>query len=631
LIRYSSPGDTIIMKRQVICCATLLAILTALSPANAATYYAKPGGSGSTCGATNECSVGTAAGKASAGDTVILRDGNYGKSSLSPANSGNESAWITFQADENATPIFEGGGVGNSTSQYIKYIGIVSRYNQYGGFGNGWIASCNNNTSTSNGYLQYINCIADGNGINGIAHYCATGLLIQQSILAHNGNGADSWSSAVNLYGVTGGTSANIVRETVSFDTIDTSSTHSSSGKATDGSGFILDQGSQGATFINNVGFENGGSCIRLTNSANSMIVNNTCYGNGKDPLALYNDEILYSDATSRTGASLLNNVIVVTTTGKSAIGNASGITQASNVTNATASSFVGVPGAANVDFNLTSSAATLVDKGGTSNAPTSDIGFDPKCIKQGTLSGSNLPSWLSPSSLPSWWTYVIDYAYIQQQGGVAKCFGPRTRTGAPDIGAFEYNGSPGTGGTPGIGGTPGTGGSPGTGGATATGGVIASGGATPTGGTTSAAATGGKAGTGGMNATGGSVVGTAAGGATAKGGAQGAGGGLNAGGSLGITGGTTAATGGALASGGDAVGSGGSAGTAGDPGTENAGGAGGTITSTNSGGCSCRVVGQPPSSRSMAGLGVLGLMLVGRLRRRGAIHRALHVPPRTM
>ena len=619
------------MKQSVIFSAALLATLTTASFANAAIYYAKPGGAGSTCGATSECSVGTAAGKAGAGDTVILRDGNYGNTSLSPANSGNASAWIAFQADEGATPIFEGGGVGSSTSQYIKYIGIVSRYSRWGGFGNGWIASCNNNTSTSNGYLQYINCIADGNGVNGIAHYCATGLLIQQSIIAHNGNADDSWSSAVNVYGVTGGTSANIIRETVSFDTIDTSSIHSSSGKATDGSGFILDQKSEGATFVNNLGFENGGSCIRLTNSPNSLIVNNTCYGNGKDPLALYNDEILYSDNASRTGASLLNNAIVVTTTGKNAIGNAGGVTQTNNVTNAPAADFVAVPGATNIDFNLTSSATTLIDKGTTSNAPINDIGFDPKCITKGTLSGSNLPSWLAPSSLPSWWTYVIDYEYIQQIGGVAKCFNPRTRTSTPDIGAFEYNGMPGLGGAPGTGGASGIGGAASTGGVPATGGVTATGGSRATGGTTSviatggttrAVATGGTAGAGGMNATGGSVVATASGGANARGGAMGTGGVPNAGGALGNTGGTTVATGGARATGGGAavggtIGAGGSVGVAGDTGTEIAGGAGGAGTSTDGGGCSCLVAGQHRSSRSVAGLGLLGLLLVGSMRRR--------------
>jgi len=576
------------MKQPIIFCSPLLATLTTLSLANAATYYAKPGGTGSTCGSTSECSLGTAAGKAGAGDTVILRDGNYGKTSLSPPNSGNSSAWITFQADTGATPIIDGAGVGSSTSQYLRFVGIVSRFSQYGGFGNGYSAAC---AQAQNGNMQYINCIADGNGINGIAHYCAGGLLIQQSILAHNGNGTSSWSSAVNLYGVTGGTTANIVKETIAFDTIDTSSTHSSTGKATDGSGFILDEYSQGATFINNIGFENGGSCIRLTNSSNSLIVNNSCYGNGKDPLALYNDEILYSDAASRTGASLLNNVIVVTTTGKNAIGNGTGITQSNNVTNATAASFVSVPGAANVDLNLTSSATTLIDKGTTSNAPTGDIGFDPKCIKQGTVSGSGIPTWLT--SPPSWWTYVIDYAYIQQIGGVAKCFNPRTRTSTPDIGAFEYNGTvTSTGGAPGTGGTTSTSSTMNTGGTTS---ATATGGKAATGGTTSVTATGG------VNNTGGSNVVSATGG-----------------GGIGLT------TGGALAIGGDssvggAVGTGGSVGSAGDSSTAGADSTGGAGTSTDAGSCSCRVTGQRSNSTSLAGLGLLGMLVMRTLRRRQA------------
>ncbi len=597
------------MKQSIIFCSPLLTILATASLASATTYYAKPGGTGTTCGATSECSLGTAAGKAGAGDTVILRDGNYGETSLSPPNSGNSSAWITFQADAGATPIIDGAGVGSSTSQYLRFVGIVSRYNQYGGFGNGYSSAC---AQAQNGNMQYIDCIADGNGINGIAHYCAGGLLIQQSILAHNGNGTSSWSSAVNLYGVTGGTSSNIVRETVSFDTIDTSSTHSSSGKATDGSGFILDEYSQGATFVNNIGFENGGSCIRLTNSSNSLLVNNTCYGNGKDPLALYNDEILYSDAASRTGASLINNVIVVTTTGKNAIGAATGVTQTNNVTNVPASYFVSVPGAANIDFNLTSAATTLIDKGTTSNAPTNDIGFDPKCIKQGTLSGSNLPSWLT--SPPSWWTYVIDYAYIQQIGGVAKCFNPRTRTAVPDVGAFEYNGtaaggSPGTGGAPSTGGMAnGTGGTPGTGGvANATGGKVATGGMT------------------GVTTTGGSAVVAVTGGANANGGSPLTGGTPNTGGLMNAnTGGMGLATGGAVAMGGNssvagAPATGGSLGSAGDSSTDTAGAAntGGAGSSTDAGSCSCRIAGLRSNSTSLAGLGLLGLSIMRTLRRR--------------
>ena len=49
------------------------------------------------------------------------------------------------------------------------------------------------------------------------------------------------------------------------------------------------------------------------------------------------------------------------------------------------------------------------------------------------------------------WWTTGVDYAYIASVGGVAGCFHPNARPvgSAPDIGAYEYGGTPvaGTGG----------------------------------------------------------------------------------------------------------------------------------------------------------------------------------------
>ena len=56
----------------------------------------------------------------------------------------------------------------------------------------------------------------------GITFYNATGLLIDQSIVAHNGNGSSSWSSGVNLFHVSGDFTTNIVRRTVSFESAST-------------------------------------------------------------------------------------------------------------------------------------------------------------------------------------------------------------------------------------------------------------------------------------------------------------------------------------------------------------------------------------------------------------------------
>jgi glycine cleavage system aminomethyltransferase T len=51
-----------------------------------------------------------------AGDTVVLMDGVYDRS-LYVVNSGTADAWITFEADQCATPIVQGPGVGPTVDQ----------------------------------------------------------------------------------------------------------------------------------------------------------------------------------------------------------------------------------------------------------------------------------------------------------------------------------------------------------------------------------------------------------------------------------------------------------------------------------------------------------------------------------
>ncbi|KYF65047.1 hypothetical protein [Sorangium cellulosum] len=72
--------------------------------------------------------------------------------------------------------------------------------------------------------------------------------------------------------------------------------------------------------------------------------------------------------------------------------------------------------------------ATQLVDAGTSTSAPTDDIGFDPRCLKQ--QSGQPV----------AWWQYAPDYAYIASVGGVEGCFRPvaRPQGSAPDIGAYE-------------------------------------------------------------------------------------------------------------------------------------------------------------------------------------------------
>ena len=405
-------------------CFVVLSARTAWS----AEYYASPSGSGDGS-LGSPFSLFQAANTAQAGDTVYLRGGVY-SGTLRPTNSGTSDAWITFAAYPGELPIFDGAGsggtgVGSSTAQYLRFIGIVARNYSSTGFGNGWTsASC---SPLSNGNLEFINVIAEGNGINGIAFYCASGVLVERSIILHNGNQEPSWSSGVNLFSVKGTAANNIVRQSISFENIDISSNR------TDGSGFILDQGSVGAIFENNIGFRNGGSCIRLTNSPNSNLVNNTCFDNGIDPNVLYHDEIFYSDSNSRSGA-LIRNTVAVASSGNEALWGEAGVTLQNNVfvdDSGPADFFVSPSGL--LDFNLTTDASQLIDQG-TGAAPATDVGFDPKCLRQ------------EDGQAVSWWQYTIDYDYIEGIGGVAACFEPRTRSGALDIGAYEY--AAGSGGT---------------------------------------------------------------------------------------------------------------------------------------------------------------------------------------
>ncbi len=434
-----------------------IALLTTLAPTSAlgATYYASPNGNGDGTSEDSPASVSSAVNSAQPGDTVYFRAGLYSgwSGTIHPVRSGTADAWITFEAYPGELPIFDTGGVGSGTHEYLRYVGLVSRNGSSGGFGNGWTDG--NCSQMSNSNIQYINCIADNNGINGIAHYCASGVLIKQSIIAHNGNQDPSWSSGVNLFAVQGSPDSNVVEQCVSFENLDIS-THKS-----DGSGFILDQNSTGATFVNNIGFRNGGSCIRITNSPNAQIINNTCVNNGVDPNVDYHDEIFFSDQTSRTGALLRNN-LCIPTDGQRGLAMGDGVPSENNEFSGTTSMLVSATGT--LDFHLADGASPIDAAASGPPTPVEDIGFDWRCIKE--ASGQAV----------SWWSYAVDYDYIESIGGVAACFNPGARPSAPDIGAYEFGATTPTGGA---GGTPTTGGAPVTGGGgSVTGGAFTTGGA---------------------------------------------------------------------------------------------------------------------------------------------------------
>jgi hypothetical protein len=480
---------------------SLTFVLAAAPVARAATYYVATTGDdglpGSMALPFKTIAKGVAALKAP-GDMLYIRGGTYA-GSINPTVSGTAAAWITFAAYPGELPILDGTGVSNVQNgfeptnvavQYVRVSGIAARNWATGGFSNGF--------NFPSSHIEIRNCIADGNGVNGIAFYKASGVLIQGNIVAHNGNMLPSWSSGVNLYTVTGTSQDNIVRGNVSFENVDISSNHS------DGSGFILDQNSTGALFDSNIAFGNGGSCIRITNSSGAHIVNNSCFHDGVDPANAFTvHEIFFSDATSRTNLLVSNNLAA-------AIAGRMGASQTTGtgstfrtnlfVDNGGPTPFFMGPGAA--DFRVTAGSSTVIDQGDAGDAGPNDIGFDPRCIK--TQSGQAIARW----------QFAPDYTYIASVGGVAACFnpGPRSNGAAPDLGAYETGNTVGTG----QGGASGAGGAAGSSGA---GGATGGGGRGGTSGTTGAGgAAGAQGGAGGRAGTSGSGAGGAAGAAGAAG-----------------------------------------------------------------------------------------------------------------
>ena len=299
-------------------CSVVLAALALAPPAGAATWYMPTGTAQTDCTSrADACTLATATAAAVAGDTVVLMDGVY-QEPLSAQNSGTASAWITFQADECATPIIEGPGVGPTDDDPDSGVAprrpstsASSGWCRAGwsaGFSNGWTGGVDSGV-VSNGHWEIESCIAYSNGRTGFTFFSASDFHLKNSISAHNGSSTvASWSSGVTLFEATG---TNLVEGNVSFENTD-------SQKHTDGSGFIVDEGSNGATFVDNLAFGNSGSCLRLTRSSGTRFINNTCYRNsqfGSMATGPSNPGELYFTNAGVTvqGVTFMNNVIVGT------------------------------------------------------------------------------------------------------------------------------------------------------------------------------------------------------------------------------------------------------------------------------------------------------------------------------
>jgi len=578
------------MRRAYSFSLPLVALFAAV-PAHAADWYVSPVGNSTSCPTrATPCSLASASAAAVAGDTVYLTSGSY-QAPLYVANSGTEAAPITFKADACSTPIIERlasvdaddqtSGVYSEKGEYLVFEGIVVR-GWSTGFGNRW-AGGTESTEVSNGHWKISHCISYSNGRTGFTFFSAPSFTLTNSISAHNGSStAHAWSSGVTLLEATG---TNLVQGVVSFENTDEE-------RHTDGSGFIVDEGTNGASFINNLAFGNSGSCFRLTKSSGTIFINNTCYHNaqfGSQATGPTNPGELYFTNAGVTiqDVNFKNNVIVGTGTapaGSTPIQNQPTSGWTSNVVSTGSTTVFTAPDGPNPDFTLAASATTLIGKGtaGT-GTPTTDLGFDPKCLVK------RAPKMFGSVAPLSRWQYDIDIDYVIAKGGVAKCFNPGARAGTPDIGAYK-NGA-----------------------------VSAAASCTPAavGGPVTV---GGAGGSGGANAGGAGSVGSA--GSPSSAGASASSGGTNAGGASGAG---TAPSAGAAPTGsagaaptGSAGGS--STGTAGGVATS-AGAGNGVVppasgSANDAGGCGCRTASSRVSYLPST-LGLFGLLAIALVRRR--------------
>jgi MYXO-CTERM domain-containing protein len=225
--------------------------------------------------------------------------------------------------------------------------------------------------------------------------------------------------------------------------------------------------------------------------------------------------------------------------------------------------------GGTNPNFTPAAGATELLGKGASgAGVPTTDIGFDPKCLVK------RAPVMVGSVASESWWQYDIDVDYIKSIGGVAKCFNAGARA-TNDIGSYKT-------------------------------GAIA----TITAGTCKALTDGGAGGAG----TGGGV---SNGGASVTAGTTSGGGASSVGGTDGAAAGSGSSTAGnASSSGGSGPGSNG--GSVAD-GTGNGASTAGSGPAADAGGCGCRLVAERNASKSWLAFGLVGLSLLAFGRRRRA------------
>ncbi|MEO0513827.1 MAG: right-handed parallel beta-helix repeat-containing protein [Planctomycetota bacterium] len=187
----------------------------------AKTIYVAPGGNDSYSGASDAPlkTITQASAKATAGDTVVIRDGTY-REQIAVQTSGRSGQWITFRAENTGKAIVDAKGLPaalvHGNERYIIFDGLVFRNannfvqpkNAMVRPGHHWVLrNCTMEYAKGAGlgikdvnHVQVVNCKVQYNGQIGIGGSHADHVLLQNTLIKGNNRGFDSKPS-VNVNG----------------------------------------------------------------------------------------------------------------------------------------------------------------------------------------------------------------------------------------------------------------------------------------------------------------------------------------------------------------------------------------------------------------------------------------------
>ncbi len=294
---------------QALLAALLVAVFSSGAPAFAATTLyvdqANTSCSDSGVGSASQpfCTIGAAAARATAGQTVVVASGTY-RENVTPANSGTSGAAIVFMAAAGASVTVTGqtSGFTLSSRSWIT----VQGFNVTQTTGDGISVSSASHVTITGNHTSYCGQPVSGKTAHGIRLSGTTDSLVSGNTVDHNTDHGIYLSSASTRV------------------TVDRNQLFANAQGFQRAAAGIDSYGSTANTFSNNVSHDNEDSGIDFRGSANNNLVfNNVCYHNGDHGI----------DVLASTGMRIVaNSVYGSVTSGINVEGNSSGATIANNI-----------------------------------------------------------------------------------------------------------------------------------------------------------------------------------------------------------------------------------------------------------------------------------------------------------